>query len=261
MTVWQPLSEHLSQLRLNPDGSYTGDDDCGPVCDLRLLREAGKIDPHGDRLAQLDDFRQVIDGHPDEQGQGGTSFGDCERYLARFGVDTTWTASFDVAQASQFALVLVTDAPRLDDGSWPYPSDWLGGQEHWILWLPRWQGSGNWFNDPLTYTGGERDTQLDLNYLRGIFAGAILAMPLPPIGTGVPAGRPGTRALVLTARACALKTQPNHHCTALARIPALGQCLDLIQRQSTDGETWARVQWRDRTGWLPAAYLQPIPLA
>ena len=256
MNLWLPLSEHLSQLRTNPDGSYAGNEDCGPTCDVRLLREAGKLDPHGDRLAQLDDFRQVIDGHPDEQGQGGTSFGDCERYLARFGVESTWTASFDAAQASQFAIVLVTDVPRLEDGSWPYPADWLAGQEHLILWLPFWMGAGNWFNDPLTYTGGERDTQLDLAYLRGIFAGAILAMPLPPIATGGPAGR-----RVRTNRACALKTQANHRCTALASIPARGECLDLGGRQPTDGESWARVQWRDRTGWLPAAYLQPIPLA
>lgn len=241
-------SGHVSQLRLNPDGTYAGDEDCGPACAVRYLREAGGIAADADRLEQINDFRLYVDGAPDQEGQGGTSLSDVERYMGRFGIPSAWSSRFQDAFASPVAVVLITAPPLLSDGSWPYDESWLGGAEHWILWLQACDGTSNHFNDPLTYFGGERDTHLDLGYLQRIFAGAIL---LPgQVSVSPPWPQPILPAHITTA--CALKIRANHTSGALAHLVVGNRCLLYPQRAADGtGTTWARIQWAGRYGWVP----------
>jgi hypothetical protein len=249
MAGWQPKSPHVSQLRQNPDGSYAGDDDCGPASCTRYLREAGKLDPTVPSLQQFNDCREWINGQPDQEFQSGTGITDLEGWIGHFGIDTFWTTDFTVTKGSAFGIVLINAVPKLVDGSWPYDSSWLGNAEHWILWLRELNGAINWFNDPLTYLGGERDTQLDLDYLAGVFVGAIVLPDIPNPPTPVPQAP----VFMHTKSAAALKVQPNHTCTALARMPAGGNVLVHTGRtQTTNNELWQYVQYSDKQGWVLA---------
>lgn len=79
---------------------------------------------------------------------------------------------------------------------------------------------------------------------------------------GKPAPPPPVKAVpahVLSA--CALKSTPSHAppSKALAHIPGppKGICIDTGLRQTVGADVWARITWRDVTGWVLAKNIQP----
>ena len=127
-----------------------------------------------------------------------------------YGIPVQWTTSYGDALAAPWAICLVDGrvlAPRL------YPPEWFSpdpGPNHFILWLPYWQGSADWFDDPLAYANGQQDCRYGLGSVAAAFSGAYL---LPESGHGelLPEY---LRVIV----GCALKLMPNHECIALARL-------------------------------------------
>lgn len=242
---WKPISGHVSQLQPNPNtGGLDGREDCGPACLVRYLREVGKLSPLDSVASQLNTIRELINGLPDSPNQGGTSDSDLERVSAHYGIQAHWSTDYAEAQAASFSIVLI-DAPPTPA---QYPASWLGGQNHWILWLPNWNGAADWFDDPLAYDNGQQDCQYP--DIRGMFLGAIILPNLPD----APAQQFG-----YVAQACSLKVQANHGCTALAHIPGppLGRFLYLNKPAvTTDGEVWRAISFVGKPGWIPQAKIK-----
>lgn len=243
MTDWVPKSGHVSQLQLNPNtGGLDGREDCGPACLVRYLREGGKLPTDTTVSVELNMMRELINGIPDLPGQSGTSTTDLEMALAHYGVNGTWTTSFAVCQAAAFSIMLVDDPPTPNQ----YPDYWLGSADHWILWLPKWKGAINWFNDPLAYNNGQSDCQYDLGSVQANFLGGIVLPDVPGVVSALQRGH--------VKEACTLKVQANKTCGGLARIPGPphGEFLYLGQEKTDQisGLVYTRIQFTDKIGWI-----------
>lgn len=245
-TPWKPLSGHVSQLQPNPNtGGLDGRDDCGPACLVRVLRELGKLSVAVDVPTQLNQMRELITGLPDVPGQAGTSTSDLEKALAHYGVDAFWTTDYNTALGAAFSILLIGSAPIPTQ----YPQSWLGGQDHWIVWLPRWEGAANWFNDPLAYTNGQVDNKYLLSSVQLFMIGAIIVPYTAPKAAHQKYGQVKER--------CALKTQADHVCTAVAQIPGPPEGRILITDRESGDWTW--VEWAGRWGWLPNEKFVAVP--
>lgn len=240
---WQPKSAHVSQLQTNPDGSVTGRNDCFPASLLRYLREAGKMDmnqPILDQLAQVD---EVVRGIPDSEDNPTTDIPEAEEALRHYGVGYRWTTSYLEALAMQTSIVLVNGI-LLQPAQ--YPASWFNGEnypDHFILWLPYWNGSTQWFNDPLAPAGA--DVQYSPASVSQAFAGAFLLDPLPD--------QVNNMVRVTFTQNCALNSSPTHdpnEKVVLARAPKDGTGLYWGKRV-VDGVEWWRCQFRAITGWCP----------
>ena len=247
--VWTPRHGHVSQLRPGPGGTLSGWNDCWEACLARYLRERDSTVCAGDDWALIDDISRVARGRPDRPDNAETTLADAARSLAVYGVDATWTAGYQDALQSPWSICLV-DGRLLRPAQ--YPPDWFGcsgpGGNHFVLWLPFWQGSADWFDDPLCYANGQRDCQYGLESVAAAFQGAYL---LPGTGSGeVVAPTP-----MRVAASCALKVQPNHTCVALIQL-ATGTRVEAFQG-GTAG--WRRVRTMTGIGgWVPRDRLQAV---
>jgi hypothetical protein len=248
--VWTPQHNHVSQLHPGPGGTLSGWNDCWEACLARYLRERNPAVCAGDDWALIDAISRVARGLPDTPSNPDTTLADAARSLVAYEVAATWTAGYQDALQAPWSICLV-DGRLLKPAQ--YPADWFGrsgcGGNHFILWLPFWQGSANWFDDPLCYANGQRDCQYDLESVAAAFQGAYL---LPGTGHGeVAAPVP----MQVTVR-CGLKVQPNHACVALAQL-APGTRVTAF---NGDSAGWQRVRTAAGVGgWVPRQYLQAVP--
>jgi hypothetical protein len=245
---WAPRYRHVSQLHPGPDGALSGWNDCWEACLARYLRERDPRVIDGDDWALIDALSRAARGTPDAPDNPETTLDEAAASLRAYGVAARWTASYQEALQAPWAICLV-DGTALQPAQ--YPADWFGdaapGANHFILWLPFWQGSADWFNDPLAYANGQQDCRYDLGSMAAAFYGAYL-LPGTGHGEGLPAH------LWVTAR-CALKVLPNHTCAALAYLSAGTVVVAQAGRQ---GE-WQRVRLPNgMSGWVPWARLQVV---
>jgi len=238
---WKPRYGHVSQLHPGPGGTLSGWNDCWEASLARYLRERNPAVIAGDDWDLIDAVGRAARGIPDLPGNGDTTLGEAALSLTAFGISPRWTTSYQEALLSPWAICLV-DGRVLTPAQ--YPPTWFGGGapggNHFILWLPRWQGTADWFNDPLAYANGQDDCRYDPNSVLAAFSGAYL---LPSTGHGEtmpPAFRVTDR--------CALKVLPNHLCLGLAVLPSGVSVTALDGAQ--DG--WQRVKTEEGlSGWVP----------
>lgn len=242
--AFNPKSVHISQLQFNPNtGGLDGRDDCGPAALVRYLREMGILPISGSIEDQIHMIRTLITGLPDQPGQPGTSDTDLERVLAHFGLQANWTTSFVELLAAQISILLISHGPIPAQ----YPQSWLGGQNHWILWLPNWKGSADWYNDPLAYANGQMDCEYTQASVQEALIGGIVLQPIP--------GLMVTEVLGQVTQRCGLKVQANASCSSLCIIPAppLGK-FKFMGKESTDPVSkvvYTYIQFKDKFGWVP----------
>jgi hypothetical protein len=256
---WTPRWHHVTQL--HADGS--GWNDCGEASIARYLMEcdlasfAGK--PQWDLIRRVHDPRdpatiwdlvsqigQIARGMPDQPGQPPTSVSGMEHALSAYSISWQWVegpAAFDAAYSAYWSICWV-DGTVLAPAS--FPASFFGGEtgyDHLILWLPRYQGSPTWFNDPLTVTPDTRsDVQYDLDAVRQAMGGAWI---LPPTHHG----EDGQARII---QACELKRSPNHLPGDVAALPA-GATVELAASVTPH---WQQVGYQGKTGWVLRANLR-----
>ena len=208
--MWSPRHTHVSQLHPDGDGGLSGWNDCWEACLARYLRERDAAVTAGDDWALIDAVGRAARGTPDGPDNPDTSLGEAGLSLRTYGIPVRWTTSYGDALAAPWAICLVDGrvlAPSL------YPPEWFSpdpGPNHFILWLPYWQGSADWFDDPLAYANGQQDCRYGLGSVAAAFSGAYL---LPESGHGELLPE-----YLRVIAGCALKLMPNHECIALARL-------------------------------------------
>ena len=238
---WTPRHGHVSQLHPGPNGTFSGWNDCWEACLARYLRERDPAVVAGDDWALIDAVCRAARGYDDSPNNADTTLGEAARSLHAYGIAPRWTTDYQETLQAPWVICLV-DGTALAPAQ--YPADWFGvrspGGNHFILWLPFWQGSACWFNDPLAYANGQQDCCYDLDSVAAAFYGAYL---LPSTGNGEAAPAP----LVITAR-CALKIQPNHTCIGLALLGA-GTVVTALDGWNGG---WQRVRTAGGlSGWVP----------
>jgi hypothetical protein len=236
--TWSPRHAHVTQMRRNPDGTITGRNDCFEAAYARYLFEtlAPARCPAGDSTL-IDEVAQIARGVPDTPWNDPTTLPECERAFAHYRTPFQWTASFQAARAAAFGICLV-DGTALRPAQ--YPANWFsdpGEANHFVLWLPYWQGCDGWFDDPLVMDG---DCRYDLASVQSAFTGAYL---LPALAVAVDPTR-------LVLRRCALKVQPNHTCAALSMLDRSQRVIELAHSGG-----WTRVNAGAHTGYVPSELL------
>ncbi|HVA88612.1 MAG TPA: hypothetical protein VNL71_02105, partial [Chloroflexota bacterium] len=180
---WTPRHHHISQLQVDPaTGALTGRNDCLEAALARYVFEATKLTtPWTSDDAAINLVSLAARGAADTPNNPDTTLPEAAAALAHWGLPVDWTTDFQTALNAPWALCLV-DGTGLAPAQ--YPANWFpsaGQANHFLLWLPKWQGSTNWFNDPLAFANGQQDCQYDLNSMAGAFYGAYL---LPSTGNG-----------------------------------------------------------------------------
>jgi hypothetical protein len=242
---WIPRWHHVTQLHPGADGGLSGWNDCWEACLARYLRERNPQVTEGDDWELISAVSWAARAAPDAPGNPYTSLDQAARSLHSYGVEGVWTESFAQTSATPWAICLV-DGTSLTPAQ--YPAAWFGdagpGGDHFILWLPFWQGSACWFNDPLSYTNGQQDCRYDRDSVAAAFTGAYL---LPNTGNG----ETGPIHMTVLSR-CALKTRPNHTCIALTGLDA-GALVTLLPEREGG---WQRVRTAaGMSGWVLRANL------
>jgi hypothetical protein len=239
---WVPKSVHVSQLRRNPDGSVTGANDCWEACQVRAGRELGIFDVNGDPLTQIAEVAQVARGFPDEESNPPTSMPECRQALAHYNMNYRWTTSYQEALAMDASIILVNGIVLRPP---QYPAGWFGGEnypDHFVLWLPYYDGQANWFNDPLA----EDDCTYTLSSVAQAFSGAFLLDPFPGDIPRAPR--------VEFLQNAALNSRPTHDPklkTVLTRAPKGGTGINWGKVEGLDGQMWERVQFEAISGYVP----------
>jgi hypothetical protein len=244
--IWQPRHGHVTQLRYDPlTGGIDGRDDCFEAAYARYRFETAL--PAGVQIPDdtlIDQVALIARGVPDVPTNADTTLPECERVFQHYGTRYLWTTSFDAALASRYAICLV-DGTLLQPAQ--YPAAWFGSAagraNHFILWLPNYQGAYNLFDDPLVQ---DADTHYTLDSLRAAWSGGYLVAD--ELGVIEPEQ-------IITSN-CALKLNPNHTCKALVRLTAGQRVLELARSNG-----WGRVHADAATGWVPLGNMRPAVAA
>lgn len=253
--TWVPKHGHVSQLQVDPaSGALTGRNDCWEASLTRYLFEAGKVQANAKDALVINAVSLAARGTPDSPGNFDTNLPQASASLAHWNLPENWTNDYQAALNSPWAILLV-DGTVLEAAQ--YPFSWFPGSgqgNHFILWLPKWQGAVNFFNDPLAFNNGQKDCQYDLSSVARAFYGAYL---LPSTGNGETAPQTwvNTRGAPF-----GLLAQPRHGSTALAIVPAGGSGLvEPGYMNDGAGTNWRAGQWRDKHGWFPNQYVTLTP--
>ena len=233
--MWTARSCFVSQLH----GDGSGWNDCFEASLLRYLREVGTVDVAGDVATQLAAVAQLVRGVPDAPGNADTTLGEAEAALQHYGAWVSFVTDWSKVLASPFALCFVNGIELRPS---QYPASWFDNanyDDHFILRLPN--GA---YNDPLVPS--RQDVSYDEASVRGYFGGAYL---LPWTGAKV-AEQPRFNVV----QACALKVDPNHVCSAVARLAAGAEVLGTGKRTPH----WTEVQTPHLRGWLPTSNLAAV---
>lgn len=235
--TWTPRHGHCTQL--HADG--TGWNDCWQCSLARYLYEAGIVPPDAPYWPTVNDICLASRGYPDSPSNPYTTFDEAERSLRHYGIPVWYSTSYQEVSAQAFSIVYCDGRYLVPDA---YPDSWFGGPNpsgnHFVLWLPYWQDSALWLNNPLV------PEQVDMQQRIDMFYGAYI---LPTTGNGEsgPVRRKAKQQ-------CGLKPSAAHGGENMLTIPVDGQLIDSGQRSVTD-DTWAYIQYTDRYGYIPAAYI------
>lgn len=175
---WEPEHAHVSQMH---DGA--GWNDCWEGALARYLYEAG-IASDPDPFAVLTAISVAAGRGQDSPTSPPTTLDEAAQSLRHYNLPVTWTTAYQDAMAAGWSIVYL-DGRQLRPAQ--YPTTFFEdtpGPNHFILWLPFWNGADNWFNDPLAWDNGQQDCQYDLASVQAAFAGAYI---LPDIPARVPA--------------------------------------------------------------------------
>jgi len=267
-TTESPRSLHVSQLaHAGGMGMNIGWEDCGPASILRYLREAGKVDPTGNIPTQLSDMAFRVRGTPDSAANLPVDNNALSAALSSYGIASHYTVNYAEAADKAWSVIFVNAfqlTPPQYAQNWPWLGADTGTGDHYILWLPQWQGNTNWFNDPLAFSNGQEDCQYDAACIQAAFRWALI---LPDTGHGedaaplpTPPQSPPTPERRMVSEPCTLKPNPSHEGAGVTRsglevqIPAHAQLIDTGVRNSG----WAYVQYTDLHGWAPANLIVPV---
>src|SRR5262249_30901939 len=119
---WTPRYHHLSQLHPGPDGALSGWNDCWEACLARYLPERASQVTAGDDWALIDAVSRAARGTPDTPDNAETSLDGAAASLRRYGLPVAWTASYQQALRTPWAICLV-DGTALAPAQ--YPADWF----------------------------------------------------------------------------------------------------------------------------------------
>ena len=255
MSLWSPQSDHVSQLEhANASWDGLGNNDCGPGCLTRYGREAGIL-PLGVAIHdQLSHVAEEIRGYPDGPNNGYVSVDQMQTWLGNHNTHSHYTEDWATARAAAWSICLV-DAFQLSPPQYPQDWSWLGANtglgDHFVLWLPQWRGTIDWYNDPLAYDLGEVDNQYDLGAMEAAFRAALVLpsthhgedpapIPAPPKPAPIPIRR-------MVSQPAGLKAIASHGGPNIYNIPKHGQLLDLGVRFNG----FSQVQYLIKVGWVP----------
>jgi hypothetical protein len=240
--AWTPRHGHCTQL--HPDGS--GWNDCWQCSLARYLYEAEIVPANKDYWTLIDEICYASRGYGDHPGNSYTTFDQAEASLSHYGIPIHYTYSYPEA-ANTFWSIVYVDGRHMVPDTYPDSYFHIGAPDpegnHFALWLPLWNGSGSWFNNPLSVDKQDHEQSID------VFYGAYL---LPQTGNGETA--PERKRVN---QACGLKPQPAHGGQNMYDIPDNGELIDLGITKVTD-DIWQNCQYRDRYGWVPKAYIIPL---
>lgn len=242
--MWKPqYGKHVAQYHKD----WSGWNDCGEACFARYLFEAYpayggnrvkafKTDITDGPMALVAMLANVARGYPDTPGNGPTSLDQMVTMFRGLNVPYRYTESYPEAYDSPWGLYLV-DGTKLEPASWPRNFIGDGGQaNHFILSLPYYKGSANWYNDPLSYPD-ESDVEYTPASVVSAFYGAYL---LPNTGQGELIGK--------TVQVCSLKSQPNHTSHGIISIPK-GATFTITSPYKD--MAWIEARYNGYSGWLP----------
>jgi hypothetical protein len=210
----------------------------------RYLYEAQIVPASRDYWDLINEICWASRGMPDSPSNAYTTFAEAEQSLAYYHIPINYTDSYSAA-ASQAWSIVYCDGRYLNPDA--YPDSWFGGPNpsgnHFILWLPFWKGSSSWLNNPLV------PQQLDMQQSIDMYYGAYL---LPETGNGE--SGPERKKV---SQECGLKAVAAHGGENMYLIPKDGQLMDQGVTKTTD-DVWSYVQYMDKWGYVPKAYIVPL---
>lgn len=234
-----------------------GWDDCAEACGVRLVREAGKLDPAGDHLAQIAQMREDMTGERDSPSNGYTSSDQIAHGLAIYGINAHWSGSYAEAHNAPWSLVVINYVIELAGGGYAYSESALAGATHVCLWMP--DGA---VDDPLAQIGGYGDVHWNYASLQAHFLGAMIVdsqvgVPWPPPAPAPVPTPPAPVAHRAQARTqLGVKPQPRHGGPDLVTIPKDGQLLDTGKRVDGWADVFYGAHGKAYWGWVPGAQIE-----
>jgi hypothetical protein len=258
--MWTPQYHHVTQI--HSDGS--GWNDCAEASVARFLMECDLSRQPNDQhwnivRAVLDPAQPLVGiwalishlgelgrGEPDQPGQGYTTILGINAMLAAYGIAAQFTdggvAAYALALAAPWSLCWVDGtvmAPPTHPAS--YFGNEAGQGNHFMLWLPSYQGRDNVFNDPLSI---DPDIYSDAAYTVASVSEAMYGCWVLP---NTNHGEDGPEQYHVLA-ACALKQQPNH-LPGVVEVLTAGTLVTATANGTTPN--WRQVTAPDgRNGWL-----------
>jgi hypothetical protein len=238
--AWTPRHDHVSQL--NP-ATGSGENNCWQASLTRYLFEAQLVDASRSAQDVINEVSIYSRGYPSHPGNPYTTFDQAEASLAHYGIPIHYTYSYPEA-ANTFWSIVYVDGRHMVPDTYPDSYFHIGAPDpegnHFALWLPLWNGSGSWFNNPLSVDKQDHEQSMDAFY------GAYL---LPQTGNGEtsPERRKATQE-------CGLKPQAAHGGQNILTIPEDGQLIDSGITKTTD-DVWAWVQYTSHYGYIPRQYI------
>lgn len=191
----------------------------------------------------VDEICYASRGYGDSPNNPYTTFDQAEASLRHYGIPVDYTSDYHHATTKSWSIVYC-DGRMLNPDQ--YPDGWFNTGDpypsgnHFVLWLPYWKESGIWLNNPLVPQQEDTEQTID-----GFFGAYLL--PETANGETGPVRRKVNQE-------CGLKPQAAHGGQDMYTIPKNGELLDLgITVQSDD--TWQNVQFRDKYGYVPKAYV------
>lgn len=240
----------LSQI--HPENG-SGENDCFESCLGSLLIAFGKFKPDTPQATILNAISLATRGTPDTPGNPDTNLNQASTGLLHYRMAVTLVTDWIKAIAAPWAIMLVDGtAITKADGTKPYPPSWFNynvGPDHFILSGPPFEGTFNWFMNPLDPNG--RWEKYKLSSVQAAFN---CAYTFPSLYGAAANGLE----MWTAKRKFSLKALPNHQSTGLALALPGAQGLDWDDRTTVDGEVWGKLQLTSTkgvVGWAPINYV------
>jgi hypothetical protein len=239
--------------QLTPQGS--GANNCGPASICCAAMAANTVDRSRSWQDLTDEAAWNCRHEPNTPYNDYVSFAELERGMSAWGLSYDLTYDFGVASSAPWSIVLCAGAViKLADGSDFYPDSWFNystSPDHFICWLPQYQGSGAWVMNPLY--PADTCAQVDMDSMRAAFGGAYVLHGLPtptPPAPPDPADLPPARFEAL--RDFGLKPSPRSGGSDLCTVPLNAQGNDTgirVAGLDDPSQPYARLQYGAKGIW------------